>query len=112
MASVVVSAWMVEAKQSVIENMAPVLTASSPAFRRHPAAFLVAMIWTNKGSDVERDHPVERLLVILLGPAALRQLRSEPWGSARSVRQNAAHAGPQRFDHRRHGASGDHRPDH
>jgi hypothetical protein len=25
------------------------------------------MIWTNKGSDVERDHPVERLLVIVLG---------------------------------------------
>jgi hypothetical protein len=37
MASVIVSAWLVEAKQRVIENMAPVLTASSPAFRRHPA---------------------------------------------------------------------------
>jgi hypothetical protein len=41
MASVIVSAWLVEAKQRVIENMAPVLTASSPAFRRHPGQTIV-----------------------------------------------------------------------
>jgi hypothetical protein len=70
MAAVVVSAWLVEAKQSVIENMAPVLTrVFTPLFVAALLAFLVAMIWTKKGIDVERDVLIifDLLLVVVLG---------------------------------------------
>ncbi|WP_243704799.1 permease prefix domain 1-containing protein [Micromonospora sp. KC723] len=70
MAAVVVSAWLVEAKQSVIENMAPVLTrVFTPLFAATLLAFLVAFIWTSNGIDVERDVLIlfDLLLVIVLG---------------------------------------------
>ena len=70
MAAVIVSAWLVEAKQSVVENMAPVLTRLfTPLFAVTLLTFLVAMIWTNKGIDVERDVLIifDLLLVIVLG---------------------------------------------
>jgi hypothetical protein len=70
MAAVVVAAWLVEAKQSVIENMAPVLTrVFTPLFAVTLLAFLVAIIWTNNGIDVERDALIlfDLLLVIVLG---------------------------------------------
>ena len=70
MAAVVVSAWLVEAKQSVVENMAPVLTrVFTPLFAAALLAFLVAMIWTNNGVNVERDALIlfDLLLVIVLG---------------------------------------------
>lgn len=70
MAAVVVSAWLVEAKQSVIENMAPVLTrVFTPLFTATLSAFLVAIIWTNNGIDVERDALIlfDLLLVVVLG---------------------------------------------
>jgi hypothetical protein len=70
MAAVVVSAWLVEAKQSVIENMAPVLTrVFTPLFAGTLLAFLVAIVWTNKGIDVERDVLIlfDLLLVVVLG---------------------------------------------
>ena len=70
MAAVIVSAWLVEAKQSVVENMAPVLTrVFTPLFAVTLLTFLVAMIWTNKGIDVERDVLIifDLLLVIVLG---------------------------------------------
>jgi hypothetical protein len=70
MAAVIVSAWLVEAKQSVIENMAPVLTrVFTPLFAAALLAFLVAIIWTNEGIDVKRDVLIifDLLLVIVLG---------------------------------------------
>jgi hypothetical protein len=70
MAAVIVSAWLVEAKQSVIENMAPVLTrVFTPLFTATLLAFLVAIIWTNNGIDVERDALIlfDLLLVVVLG---------------------------------------------
>ena len=70
MAAVIVSAWLVEAKQSVIENMAPVLTrVFTPLFAATLLVFLVAVIWTNNGIDVERDALIlfDLLLVIVLG---------------------------------------------
>jgi len=70
MAAVIVSAWLVEAKQSVIENMAPVLTrVFTPLFAATLLAFLVAIILTNNGIDVERDALIlfDLLLVIVLG---------------------------------------------
>jgi hypothetical protein len=70
MAAVIVAAWLVEAKQSVIENMAPVLTrVFTPLFAVTLLAFLVATIWTNNGIDVERDALIlfDLLLVVVLG---------------------------------------------
>jgi hypothetical protein len=70
MAAVIVSAWLVEAKQSVIENMAPVLTrVFTPLFAAALLAFLVAIVWTNKGINVERDVLIlfDLLLVVVLG---------------------------------------------
>jgi hypothetical protein len=70
MAAVVVSAWLVEAKQSVIENMAPVLTrVFTPLFAATLVAFLAAVAWTTSGIDVERDVLIlfDLLLVVVLG---------------------------------------------
>ncbi|SCG50176.1 permease prefix domain 1-containing protein [Micromonospora halophytica] len=70
MAAIVVAAWLVEAKQSVIENMAPVLTrVFTPLFAATLLAFLVAFIATNNGIDVERDVLIlfDLLLVVVLG---------------------------------------------
>lgn len=69
-AAVVVAAWLVEAKQSVIENMAPVLTrVFTPLFTAALLAFLGAVVWTNSGIDVERDALIlfDLLLVVVLG---------------------------------------------
>jgi hypothetical protein len=70
MAAVVVAGWLVEAKQSVIENMAPVLTrVFTPLFAATLLTFLVAIIWTSNGIDVERDALIlfDLLLVVVLG---------------------------------------------
>ncbi|MBC6458177.1 permease prefix domain 1-containing protein [Actinomadura sp. HBU206391] len=69
-AAVIVSAWLVEGKQSVIENMAPVLTrVFTPLFTATLLAFLVAVAWTTSGIDVERDALIlfDLLLVVVLG---------------------------------------------
>jgi hypothetical protein len=70
MAAIIVSAWLVEAKQSVIENMAPVLTrVFTPLFAVTLLAFLVAIIWTSNGINVQRDVLIlfDLLLVVVLG---------------------------------------------
>ena len=68
--AVIVSAWLVEAKQSVIENMAPVLTRLfTPLFTAVLVAFLATMAWTGSGIDVEREVLIgfDLLLVLVLG---------------------------------------------
>ena len=70
MAAIIVAAWLVEAKQSVIENMAPVLTrVFTPLFAVTLLAFLVAVTWTNNGIDVQRNVLIlfDLLLVVVLG---------------------------------------------
>jgi hypothetical protein len=69
-AAVVVAAWLVEAKQSVIENMAPVLTrVFTPLFTAVLLAFLVAVGWTATGIDADRDVLIlfDLILVVVLG---------------------------------------------
>ena len=69
-AAVVVAAWLVEAKQSVIENMAPVLTrVFTPLFAATLLAVLAAIIWTTSGIDVEREVLIlfDLLLAVVLG---------------------------------------------
>jgi hypothetical protein len=68
--AVVVASWLVEAKQAVIENMAPVLTRLfTPLFAAVLVTFLAAMAWTGQGVDVERNLLIafDLLLVLVLG---------------------------------------------
>jgi hypothetical protein len=68
--AILISAWLVEAKQSVIENMAPVLTRLfTPLFLLMLLAFLATMIWTGSGINVEREVLItfDLLLVLVLG---------------------------------------------
>ena len=68
--AVIVGAWLVKAKQSVIENMAPVLTrVFTPLFAATLSAFLATMVWTRSGIEVEREVLIgfDLLLVLVLG---------------------------------------------
>jgi hypothetical protein len=68
--AVIVAAWLVEAKQSVVENMAPVLTTLfTPLFTLVLLAFLVATAWTGSGVAAERDVLIgfDLLLVVVVG---------------------------------------------
>ncbi len=68
--AVLVSAWLVEAKQSVVENMAPVLARIfTPLFTLILLGFLATMVWTGQGIDVERDVLIafDLLLAVVLG---------------------------------------------
>ena len=68
--AVIVASWLVEAKQSVIENMAPVLTRLfTPMFAFALLAFLGTMAWTGRGIDIERNALIafDLVLVLVLG---------------------------------------------
>jgi len=68
--AVVIAGWLVEAKQSVIENMAPVLTMIfTPLFTLMLLAFLGTMAWTGSGINVEREILIgfDLLLVLVVG---------------------------------------------
>jgi hypothetical protein len=69
-AAVVVAGWLVEAKQGVIENIAPVLTRLfTPLFTVGLLAFLVTVGWNGRRIDVDRGNLVlfDMLLVLVLG---------------------------------------------
>jgi hypothetical protein len=68
--AVLVASWLVEAKQGVIENMAPVLTSLfTPLFAAALVAFLATVLWTGRGIDIERNVLIafDLLLVVVLG---------------------------------------------
>jgi hypothetical protein len=66
-AAVIIGSWLVEAKQSVIENMAPVLTRLfTPLFTLVLLAFLVTMAWTGNPIDVEREVLIAFDLLLVL----------------------------------------------
>ncbi len=68
--AVLIASWLVEAKQSVIENMAPVLTRLfTPLFAAVLVAFLGTLLWTGRGVDIERNVLIafDLLLVLVLG---------------------------------------------
>ncbi|MFZ0428382.1 MAG: permease prefix domain 1-containing protein [Acidobacteriota bacterium] len=68
--AVLVAAWLVEAKQSVIENMAPVLTRLfTPLFTIMLVVFLGTMIWMGGGVDIDREALIsfDLLLALVLG---------------------------------------------
>ena len=89
MGAVVVGAWLVEAKQSVIENMAPVLTRLfTPLFTAVLLVLLATMVWTGRGIDMEREVLIgfDLLLAVVLGLLLY------------SVSARDAHAPPDAFD--------------
>lgn len=70
--AVIVGSWLVEAKQSVIENMAPVLTRIfTPLFTASLLAFLATMVVTGRGIEFERDVLIAFDLVLVLVLALL-----------------------------------------
>ena len=70
--AIMVAAWLVEAKQSVIENMAPVLTTLfTPLFTLALLLFLGTAAWTGRGIAIERDMLLLFDLLLLLVVALL-----------------------------------------
>jgi len=70
--AIMVAAWLVEAKQSVIENMAPVLTTLfTPLFTIALLLFLGTAAWTGRGIAIERDMLLLFDLLLLLVVALL-----------------------------------------
>jgi hypothetical protein len=70
MGAVIIGSWLVEAKQSVIENMAPVLTRIfTPLFALVLLGFLATMAWTGSPIDVKREVLIafDLLLVLVVG---------------------------------------------
>jgi hypothetical protein len=68
--AVIIAAWLVESKQSVIENMAPVLTwIFTPLFTALLLVFVVTMMLTGNAIGVEREVLIgfDLLLVLVLG---------------------------------------------
>jgi hypothetical protein len=68
--AVIIASWLVEAKQSVIENMAPVLTRLfAPLFTALLLAFLATMAWTGSPINVKREVLIgfDLLLAVVVG---------------------------------------------
>ena len=68
--AVIIGSWLVEAKKSVIENMAPVLTRLfTPLFTLLLLVFLATMAWTGNPIDVKREVLIgfDLLLVLVVG---------------------------------------------
>jgi hypothetical protein len=83
--AVLVASWLVEAKQSVIENMAPVLTRLfTPLFAALLVTFLGTLLLTGRGVDIERnmllvfDLLLVLVLALLLYSVSARDPRSPP----------------------------------
>ena len=83
--AVLVASWLVEAKQSVIENMAPVLTRLfTPLFTLLLLVFLATMAWTGSPINVKREVLIgfDLLLVLVVGlvlySASARDLQAPP----------------------------------
>lgn len=67
--AVVICAWLVEAKQSVVENMAPVLTMLfTPLFTALLLVFVATIVWTGNAIDVGREVLIgfDLLLVLVM----------------------------------------------
>src|SRR5438876_63361 len=68
--AVIIGSWLVEAKQSVIENMAPVLTRLfTPLFTILLLVFLATMAWTGSPISVKREVLIgfDLLLALVVG---------------------------------------------
>lgn len=72
MGGVIIASWLVEAKQSVIENMAPVLTRLfTPLFVIVLLVYLGTLVWTGRGVGFDRDMLIAFDLVLVVVLALL-----------------------------------------
>ena len=79
--AVIVGSWLVEAKQSVIENMAPVLTRLfTPLFTVLLLVFLATMAWTGSPINVKREVLIgfDLLLAVVVGLVLYAASAREP----------------------------------
>jgi hypothetical protein len=83
--ALLIGSWLVEAKQSVIENMAPVLTRLfTPLFTVLLLAFLATMAWTGNPINVKREVLIgfDLLLAVVVGlvlyAASARDPQAQP----------------------------------
>ncbi len=84
-AAVIVGSWLVEAKQSVIENMAPVLTRLfTPLFAAVFLAFLATVLWSGHPLDVERELLIafDLLLALVVGLVLYAASARDPYAPA------------------------------
>jgi hypothetical protein len=68
--AVIIASWLVETKQSVMENLAPMLARLfTPLFTIVLITFLGTLLWTGRALDIERDVLIafDLLLVVVLG---------------------------------------------
>jgi hypothetical protein len=87
--ALIIGSWLVEAKQSVIENMAPVLTkVFTPLFTLLLLMFIGTIVWTGNPINVQRDVLIAFDLLLVLVVALVLYA-----ASARDV-----HAPPDLFD--------------
>ncbi|MFN8511075.1 MAG: permease prefix domain 1-containing protein [Chloroflexia bacterium] len=80
--AVLVASWLVEAKQSVIENMAPVLTRLfTPLFAAVLVTFVGTLLLTGRGVAIERDMLIafDLLLVLVLALLLYSISARDPW---------------------------------
>jgi len=85
--AVIVASWLVEAKKSVIENMAPVLTRLfTPLFAIVLLTFLGTMVWTGAGINIEREVLIafDLLLVLVLALLLYSISARDPQSAARA----------------------------
>ena len=83
--AVIIGSWLVEAKQSVIENMAPVLTRLfTPLFTVLLLLFLATMAWTGNPVNVERNVLIgfDLLLAVVVGLVLYAASAREPQAPA------------------------------
>jgi len=68
--AVIVASWLVEAKQRVVENIAPMLTRLfTPLFAGMLIMFLGTLVWTGRGVDIQREVLIafDLLLLVVIG---------------------------------------------
>jgi hypothetical protein len=81
--AVLIASWLVEAKQSVIENMAPVLTRLfTPLFTLLLLAFLATMVWTGHPINLQREVLIgfDLLLAVVVGLVLYAASARDPQG--------------------------------
>lgn len=68
--AVIIASWLVETKQGIAENLAPMLARLfTPLFTIVLITFLGTLLWTGRGVEIERNVLIafDMLLVIVLG---------------------------------------------
>ena len=112
--AVVVAAWLVESKQQVVENMAPVLTMIfTPLFAVMLACAAVVYAVTGLGDAFDRElvSIFDALLVVVLGARPVRHVRAGAVHVARMDGRHPAGRRRQRARARPGGSRRDGRPD-